>query len=178
MADPFIGEIRIFAGSFAPRDWAFCDGSLLQVNQNTALFSILGTVYGGDGRTTFALPDLKGRAPIHEGTGTGLSTYRLGQKGGAATETFTESQMPSHTHAAIAVPQSRRTSSETGVPTDHALGLIDSSQDIYGDASNLEAMASASMTSTGGGTGSRSNMQPFLAINYIIALAGTFPQRG
>ena len=178
MADPFIGEIRIFAGNFAPRGWAFCDGSTLSISQNQALFAVLGTTYGGDGRTTVGLPDLQGRAPMHAGTGTGLTRRRLGEKGGAATETFTEAQMPSHTHAEIAVPQSRRSTSGTTVPTDHALGLIDSTQDIYGNANNLVAMASASITSTGGGTGSRSNMQPFLAINYIIALMGTFPSRG
>ncbi|MGK7909047.1 MAG: phage tail protein [Synechococcus sp.] len=178
MADPFIGEIRIFAGNFAPRDWAFCDGSLLQVDQNTALFSILGTTYGGNGRTTFGLPDLQGRVPMHAGTGPGLTQRRLGEKGGAETQAFTDAQMPSHTHAEVAVPQNRRTSSGTTTPTNHALGLIDDSQDIYGDPNNLVAMASASIASTGGGSESRSNMQPFLAVNYVIALTGTYPQRG
>ena len=176
MADPFIGEIRIFAGNFAPRDWAFCDGSTLLIAQNQALFAVLGTTYGGDGRTTVGLPNLQGRAPMHAGTGPGLTQRRLGQKGGAATETFTDAQMPSHTHAEVAVPQNRRTSSGTTVPTNHALGLIDESQDIYGNANNLVATSSASITSTGGGSESP-NMQPFLAVNYIIALAGTFPQR-
>ncbi|MBT9314086.1 phage tail protein [Leptothoe spongobia] len=178
MADPFIGEIRIFAGNFAPRNWAFCDGSTLSISQNQALFAVLGTTYGGDGRTTLGLPDLQGRAPMHAGSGTGLTRRTLGEKGGAETQTFTEAQMPSHTHAEVAVPQNRRTSSGTAIPTNHALGLVDDSQDIYGDPSNLVAMASTSITSAGSGSESRSNMQPFLAINYIIALEGTFPSRG
>lgn len=178
MANPFIGEIRIFAGNFAPRGWAFCDGSTLSIAQHSALYAVLGTTYGGDGRTTLGLPNLQGRAPMHAGTGPGLTKRRLGEKGGAATEKFTDAQMPSHTHAEVAVPQNRRTSSGTTVPTNHALGLIDDSQDIYGNANNLVAMSSASITSTGGGSESRSNMQPFLTVNYIIALEGTFPQRG
>lgn len=178
MADPFTGEIRIFAGSFAPRDWAFCDGSLIQISQNTALFSILGTTFGGDGRNTFGLPNLQGRAPMHAGTGTSLTKRTFGARGGTATATFTDAQMPSHSHAEVAVPQSRRSSAGTTVPTNHALGLIDDTQDIYGDANNLVAMDSASITSIGGGSGSRSNMQPFLVVNYIIALVGIFPNRG
>lgn len=178
MTDPFIGEIRIFAGNFAPRNWAFCDGSTLNISQNTALYSILGTTYGGNGRTTLGLPDLQGRAPMHAGSGTGLSRRTLGEKGGAETQTFTEAHMPSHTHSEVAVPQNRRTSSGSTIPTNHALGLIDDSQDIYGDPNDLVDMASTSITSTGGGSGSRSNMQPFLAVNYIIALEGIFPNRG
>ena len=98
MSEPFIAEIRIFAGNFAPRGWAFCNGQLLPVAQNTALFSLVGTTYGGDGRSTFALPDLQGRAPLHPGQGPGLTNRRLGEKGGAATETLTESQLPGHGH--------------------------------------------------------------------------------
>ncbi|MFY1113097.1 MAG: tail fiber protein, partial [Methanosarcinaceae archaeon] len=97
-SEPFIGEIRMFAGNFAPRGWAFCDGQLLPISQNTALFSILGTTYGGDGRTTFGLPDLRGRVPVHAGSGPGLSTVRLGDTGGAETVTLSQAQMPSHNH--------------------------------------------------------------------------------
>jgi len=98
MSEPFIAEIGIFAGNFAPRGWAFCNGQILPISQNTALFSLVGTTYGGDGRTTFALPNLQGRAPMHPGTGPGLTTRRLGQSGGVETVTLSEAQMPSHTH--------------------------------------------------------------------------------
>ncbi|MBD3756388.1 MAG: phage tail protein, partial [Gammaproteobacteria bacterium] len=102
MSEPFVGEIRMFAGNFAPRGWAFCDGQLLAVSQNDALFSLLGTIYGGDGRTTFGLPDMRGRIPVHQGSGPGLSPRRLGSKSGAETETLTVNQMPSHTHFFLA----------------------------------------------------------------------------
>ena len=100
MSEPFIAEIKIFAGNFAPRGWAFCSGQLLQIAENTALFSLVGTTYGGDGRTTFGLPDLQGRAPMHPGSGPGLSSYRLGPKTGAETVTLSDNQMPSHSHKA------------------------------------------------------------------------------
>ena len=99
MSEPFVGEVRMFAGNFAPRGWAFCDGQLLAVSQNDALFSLLGTIYGGDGRTTFGLPDMRGRVAIHAGSGPGLSPRRLGAKAGSEKETLTVNQMPSHTHA-------------------------------------------------------------------------------
>ncbi|MEO0825208.1 MAG: tail fiber protein [Cyanobacteria bacterium J06635_1] len=176
MADPFIGEIRLFAGNFAPRGWAFCNGTSMSVSQNTALFSILGTTYGGNGRTNFELPDLQGRVPIHEGTGSGLPTYRLGQHGGSETETFTESQMPSHNHAEIAVPLLPTQGGGSEDPANHALGLAVGAQ-VYGEPANLVAMDSSSLASTGGGQ-SRDNMQPYLTINFIIALEGTYPSRG
>ena len=100
MSEPFIGQIQPFAFNFAPRNWALCDGQLLPISQNTALFSLIGTTYGGDGRTTFGLPDLRGRVPIHQGHGPGLSSYVIGQTGGSATNTLTQAQMPSHTHTA------------------------------------------------------------------------------
>ena len=113
MSEPFIAEIRIFAGNFAPRGWAFCNGQLLPIAQNTALFSLTGTTYGGDGRSTFGLPDLRGRAPLHPGRGPGLTDRRLGEKGGAATVTLTEAQMPAHGHGTfppftLATPSLRR----------------------------------------------------------------------
>lgn len=176
MADPFIGEIRIFAGNFAPRNWALCDGTSMEVSQNTALFSILGTTYGGDGRTNFNLPDLRGRVPIHEGTGPGLPNYRLGQYGGSETETVTEAQMPSHNHAEIAVASLPQAGGGSEDPANHALGLSVGAN-IYGDPNNLVNMATGSLGSTSGGQ-SRNNMQPYLTLNFIIALVGTYPSRG
>jgi microcystin-dependent protein len=167
--DPFIGEIRLFAGSFAPRDWVFCDGQLMQVAQNTALFSILGTTYGGDGRTTFALPDLRGRVPVHPGTGPGLTTRQLGQKAGAETAGLTIDQMPAHGH--------RVTASDTrGDSADPANNVPAGDPDMPYIASGATAMA-ADMVQQAGGGQDHANMQPFLGLNYIIALVGIYPSR-
>ncbi|GAB4536498.1 MAG: tail fiber protein [Roseibium sp.] len=173
MSEPFIAEIRIFAGNFAPRSWAFCDGQLLPIAQNTALFSLIGTTYGGDGRTTTALPNLQGRAPMHPGRGPGLTDRRLGQKTGVETVTLTEAQIPSHNHVlrgsgsrgATASPSST-TSFAEGFPT----AVYDTSN------ANLVDMASETLTTTGGGQ-SHDNVQPYLALNFIIALQGLYPSR-
>lgn len=175
MSEPFVGEIRMFAGNFAPRGWAFCDGQLLAVSQNDALFSLLGTIYGGDGRTTFGLPDMRGRIPIHAGNGPGLSPRRLGAKGGAEKVTLTVNQLPSHTH-----PLTARTSpAQEGQPANNM--LAQSSIDTYVSSTSVPPPTLQNLNSgaLGGVGGSRShtNLMPFLCINFIIALVGIYPSR-
>lgn len=171
MSEPFVGEIRMFAGNFAPRGWAFCDGQLLAVSQNDALFSLLGTIYGGDGRTTFGLPDLRGRLPIHAGSGPGLSNRRLGSKGGAENVTLTTNQLPSHTHPLTGAAQQPNSTSPTGNL------LAQSGQtDLYRQDTPAVNMASTSITSVGGSQ-SHSNLMPFLCVHFIIALVGIYPSR-
>lgn len=181
-----IGEVRIFAGNFAPRSWAFCEGQLLAISQNTALFSILGTTYGGDGRTTFGLPDLRGRACIGPGTGPGLPTYRQGERTGTATTTLTTMNMPAHNHTAtVAVSGGVTLEAGSGKGTTTAAGGYLSSNleykpnggggDIGGvNTSGLSATASVNMN---GGGQAFNNMQPSLAMYYIICLVGIFPSR-
>jgi microcystin-dependent protein len=171
MSEPFIGEVKIWAGNFAPRNWAFCNGQLLPIAQNTALFSLLGTTYGGDGRTTFALPDLQGRAPMHPGTGPGLTSKRLGEKGGVENVSLATAQIPSHTHNWTA--QSRRGDLADPVGRDLARA---SSGNAYHAPGNVVQMASNAIGETGGG-GSHNNMQPYLALSFIIALQGIYPSR-
>ena len=173
--EPFIAQIILFGGNFAPRGWAFCDGQLLPIAENSALFSILGTTYGGDGRTTFALPDLRGRAPIHAGNGPGLSDHRLGSRAGTENNTLTTAQIPSHNHA----PQLHAVSEDgtTQVPTD-ANHADDTRGQPYKPGGTLVNMATDSISSSNvGGNQPISNMQPYLAMNYIIALQGIFPSR-
>ena len=166
MSEPFIGEIRPFGFNFAPRGWAFCDGQLLPISQNTALFSILGTTYDGDGRTSFGLPDLRGRVPIHDG-----NDIRLGQKAGQEHVTLTSAGMASHHHSVNA-------SSDAAAGNTLSGGVLAQSVDgtIYAGAANLAAMNSSDIKSTGGG-GAHENMQPYLTISYCIALQGLFPSR-
>ena len=172
--EPFLGQIILFAGNFAPRGWAFCNGQLLSPNQNSALFSILGTIYGGDGRTTFALPDLRGRVPISPGQGPGLSNYKLGAKGGVEEVVLTEGQLPSHKHGAVAHaanPVGR--GGESDSPNNHYWAV----EGKYATNKNTEMATDAVETlSTGGGL-AHENRQPYLAVNYIIALQGTYPSR-
>lgn len=167
----FIGEIAMFGGNFAPRGWALADGQILSISSNSALFSIFGTTYGGDGRTTFALPDLRGRAPIHAGTGPGLSPRRLGSRGGSETNTLSIAQLPAHSHALNATTDRANTSNPTGT----LLGNT-GRDDIYVSAAPGTALSSASISATGGGS-SVNNMQPYQAINYIVCLVGVFPSR-
>lgn len=185
--EPFIGQIIMFGGNFAPRAWAYCDGQLLSIAQNQALFSILGTTYGGDGRTTFALPDLRGRTPIHAGTGPGLTPRRLGQRSGSEVNVMSVTQMPNHTHLAaaevhVSSDTASQASPEGGYPA------IPSGRDSSGQAvqmaaysTTVNAKAGSGMVSvTVGNTGGQqpqNNMQPYLAVHYIIALQGTFPSR-
>ena len=177
MSEPFIAEIRIFAGNFAPRGWAFCNGQLLPVAQNTSLFSIIGTTYGGDGRTTTALPDLRGRAPMHPGRGPGLTARQLGQRGGTETVTLQEEHMPAHTHDV------RAASSGANAPTAGGNVLakppsgfgVDNSTYHAADG-NMTDMSSKAVDKTGGGQAFNIE-QPFLAMNFIIALVGQYPSR-
>lgn len=173
MAEPFVGEIRMFAGNFAPRGWAFCDGQLLAVSQNDALFSLLGTIYGGDGRTTFGLPDLRGRVPVHAGSGPGLSPRGLGAKAGSEKETLTVNQMPSHNHEGVGVTESFANSTQ---PSEGVLAS-NTTEKTYTKSTSSAANMSAAAVSSVGGSRSHSNLMPFLCINYIIALFGIYPSR-
>ncbi len=172
MSEPFVGEIRMFAGNFAPRGWAFCDGQLLAVSQNDALFSLLGTIYGGDGRTTFGLPDLRGRLPIHAGQGPGLSNRRLGARGGAENVTLTVNQLASHSHGVSAV---NTPATETAPGANETLAQSQG-YDLYVPTGGQTAMASANVSSVGGSR-SHTNLMPFLCIHFIIALVGIYPSR-
>lgn len=171
MSEPFVGEIRMFAGNFAPRGWAFCDGQLLAVSQNDALFSLLGTIYGGDGRTTFGLPDLRGRIPIHAGSGPGLSPRRLGAKAGAENVTLTVNQLPSHSHR---LQGSENISNEVN-PAGMVVGEA-ASVDLYQAGATTGNMSSSAITSIGGSR-KHTNLMPFLCIHFIIALVGIYPSR-
>jgi len=171
MSEPFVGEIRMFAGNFAPRGWAFCDGQLLAVSQNDALFSLLGTIYGGDGRTTFGLPDLRGRLPIHAGHGPGLSERRLGAKGGAEKVTLTVNQLPSHGHPLHASTDL----AQSPDPNDNVTAQS-TLVDLYVIEPQSVNMASSSITNVGGSR-SHTNLMPFLCIHFIIALFGIYPSR-
>ena len=172
MSEPFAGEIRMFAGNFAPRGWAFCDGQLLAVSQNDALFSLLGTIYGGDGRTTFGLPDMQGRIPIHAGTGPGLSPRKRGAKAGTEKETIVVNQLPSHTHQ---MKGSSAVANETSPANDRVTGQTGTFL-LYQSAAGSVAMATQEITSVGGSR-SHTNLMPFLCIHFIIALFGIFPSR-
>ena len=177
MSEPFIGEIRMFAGNFAPRNWAFCDGQLLAVSQNDALFSLLGTIYGGDGRTTFGLPDLRGRVPMHTGSGPGLSTHRLGEKSGTENTTVTVSQLPSHSHLQAEFQATGNPADSAG-PGANSLAMANiynrefPSVPLHPDT--VTADTSSDLT---GGSQSHANMPPYLAVHFIIALFGVYPSR-
>jgi microcystin-dependent protein len=168
MAEPFLGEIRMFSGTFAPRGWAFCNGQVMAIAQATALFSLLGTSYGGDGRVTFALPNLQARVPTHQGQGRGLSAYNVGQSGGSPTATVAISQMPAHAHPIATTTAAATTGSSTGGPA-----LAGASTPAYGAAVNMGLMGSQIV----GANQPHDNVQPFLGINFIIALQGIFPAR-
>lgn len=176
MSEPFVGEVRMFAGNFAPRGWAFCDGQLLAVSQNDALFSLLGTIYGGDGRTTFGLPDLRGRTPIHAGSGPGLSPRRLGAKAGAEKVTLTVNQLPSHRHNWQATNTLASNRAPVGSPNTFAYAQPINT-DAFRDGTPAPENFSSSMVSNIGGSRSHSNLMPFLCINFIIALFGIYPSR-
>lgn len=171
MSEPFVGEIRMFAGNFAPRGWAFCDGQLLAVSQNDALFSLYGTIYGGDGRTTFGLPDLRGRIPLHQGHGPGLSERRLGSKGGAEKVTLTTNQLASHSHdwngntatATDAGPQGKVLATPSGLR-------------LFEPAGQDTDLASSTIANTGGSQ-SHTNLMPTLCVHFIAALVGIYPSR-
>ncbi|MDO8964022.1 MAG: tail fiber protein [Coriobacteriia bacterium] len=173
MSDWFVAEIRIFPFSFAPKWWAFCDGQILPISQNTALFSLLGTNYGGDGRSTFQLPDMQGNVPMHPGQGPGLSPHDLGETGGSDTVSLLASEIPSHGHtlgtggvASTPSPERAAWGAATAVPN----------QPLYAAGPGDTAMGDA--ISPAGGEQPHNNMQPYLTLNFCIALAGVFPPRG
>ena len=171
-ADPFIGQLMVFGGNFAPRGWALCNGQLLQIAQNTALFSLLSTTYGGDGRTTFAIPNLQGIAPMHPGRGPGLTSRRLGERGGQERVTLTEQQLRSHSHG-MGAAAGRAEDTDPGGKVPAAMA---NDASFASAGAGLVDMASQSLTNTGGGQ-SHNNMQPYLALYYVIALVGIYPSR-
>lgn len=178
MSEPFIAEVRMFGCNYAPRGWAFCDGQTLSIAENTALFSLIGTIYGGDGRTNMRLPNLQDRAPLHPGQGPGLSLRLLGFPGGEMTETLTEREMPNHDHIMRGVSQA----GAFGEPNASLfLGQDKSSRaeriSYLAEGKNLNAPMSASAIQISGGGQSHNNMQPFQAVNFCIALEGTYPAR-
>ena len=173
MSDPYLGEIRMFGGNFAPRGWSFCDGSLLAISQNDALFALLGTTYGGDGQQTFAVPDLRGRLPIHMGAQTGGPTYVIGQSAGSETVTLTSAQMPSHTHSLMA----SQSPADGADPRDSILAGSDT-QNFYGPPNPDKSSAmSPGFVSQTGGSQPHDNVQPFQCVTFIIALEGVFPSQ-
>jgi microcystin-dependent protein len=168
MAEPFLSEIRIMSFNFAPKGWALCNGQLLPINQNQALFSLLGTTYGGDGRVNFALPNLQGRTPIHVGSG-----HTLGERGGEPAHTLSIAEIPTHTHVASGTSASTDPSG-TNVPNDNLLAA--GPGEIYGGSANLVAMGPTTIGNVGGSQ-AHLNMQPFLTLTFAIALQGIFPSQ-
>ncbi len=173
MADPFVAEIRIFPFNFAPRGWAWCDGQLLPLSQNTALFSLLGTTYGGNGKSNFALPDLQGRAPMHPGQGPGLSLHDLGETGGSETVSLLESEIPAHSHALRAHDFDL---GELNAPSSNRSLAKSANATAFGPAASL-VMMSANALAPAGGDQPHNNMQPYLTFYFNIALQGVFPPR-
>ena len=164
MSDPFMGEIRLVSFNFAPQGWAMCNGQFLPINQNQALFSLLGTTFGGNGQTTFALPDLRGRAPIHSGSG-----HTLGEKAGEQAHTVTIGELPTHAHTA----QANSGNATTPIPGGNLLGAANN---LYAAATNLVALG-PDMLANVGGSQPHQNMQPFIIVTYLIALQGLFPSQ-
>ncbi|HEY1011857.1 MAG TPA: tail fiber protein [Herpetosiphonaceae bacterium] len=173
MADPFVAEIRIFPFNFAPKGWAWCDGQLLPISQNTALFSLLGTTYGGNGKSNFALPDLQGRAPMHPGQGPGLSLHDLGETGGSETVSLLESEIPAHSHAARAVNESAHTANPQGANLSRGVGIR-----TYLPGTPAMGQMAPEALAPAGGDQPHNNMQPYLTFYFCIALQGVFPPRG
>ncbi|MGO9635077.1 MAG: phage tail protein [Steroidobacteraceae bacterium] len=172
MSDQFLGEIRIFAGNFAPRGWLLCNGQVLPISQYTALFSLLGTNYGGDGKTNFALPNLQGSFPLNQGQGPGLTSRLVGETGGESAVTLLVSQIPAHSHNLLAAAAA---TTGTAGPT-VSLAPVASGASIYHAATSLVGMDPASIGTTGGGS-PHNNLQPYLVLNFIIATTGIFPSR-
>ena len=173
MADPFVAEIRIYPFNFAPTGWAFCDGQLLPISQNTALFSLLGTTYGGDGRSTFALPNLQGRAPMHPGQGPGLSLHDLGESAGSETVTLLESEIPAHSHSLMAV---NAVASLNAPGADRTLARS-SGGFAYQQSPANPVNLSPQTLALAGGSLPHNNLMPYLTLNFCIALQGVYPPR-
>jgi microcystin-dependent protein len=175
MSDPFLGEVRLFAGNFAPIGWALCNGQLLSIQQNTALFALLGTTYGGNGQTTFALPDYRGRVPIGMGQGPGLSNVNIGEVSGQETVTLTANQIPSHDHDWMVVGTANNAGQEKGGTSASALG---SGSLVYSTGATSTTLDPATVQpAPTAPTAGHENMAPYLAINFIMALEGIFPSR-
>jgi microcystin-dependent protein len=170
MSEPFLAEVRMIGFNFAPRGWAFCSGQILPINQNQSLYSLLGTTYGGDGRTTFALPDLRGRTPIHPGSSNGGTHHPLGQRGGQETHTLTQNEMPAHNHTVQATGNNATRTSPAGSY------LASNISNPYGEAGALTAMNAITVNHVGGSQ-AHNNMQPYTTLNFCIALQGLFPSR-
>jgi microcystin-dependent protein len=173
MSDPFLGEIRMVGFNFAPRGWALCNGQILSIAQNSALFALLGTQYGGDGRTTFALPNLQSRVPMHWGTGAGLSPRTIGERAGAENVTLIPNQMPAHTHAAQCSSLKGNTNSPAGKVWSKDAGV----QSATYTSNAPDGPMAASAISTAGGNQPHDNMPPYLCVTFVIALQGIFPSR-
>lgn len=169
MAQPYVGEIRMFAGSFAPAGWFFCEGQLLPISENETLFQLIGTTYGGDGQSTFGLPDLRGRLPIHQGTGPGLSTHILAETGGAEDVTLQLTQIPAHTHAF----QASTAVANSNSPTNQVIGQS-TQRAVYRESSTTTNLAPSAI-STVGLSQPHTNFQPYLCVDFIISLFGIFP---
>jgi len=174
VADPFVAEIRIFPFNFPPKGWAFCNGQLLPISQNTALFSLLGTTYGGDGKSNFALPNMQGNVPMHPGQGPGLSLHDLGEMSGVETVTLLASEMPAHSHSVFAAPG--LVAGDTNIPGGNAFAKS-SNGNAYTSAANPVSLSDFSVTPAGGSL-PHNNMQPYLTLNFCIAMQGVFPPRG
>lgn len=172
MADPFVAEIRIFPFTFAPRGWAFCDGQILPLSQNTALFSLLGTMYGGDGKSNFALPNLQGSAPMHPGQGPGLSAHDLGETGGSQTVSLLITEMPVHSHTLRADTLDL---GDTNIASNTASLALSSGGSLYQAASNT--MLAGQALAPAGGNAPHNNLMPYLTLNFCIALQGVYPPR-
>lgn len=170
MGTPYVGEIRLFAGNFAPAGWELCSGQLLSISENEVLFILIGTTYGGDGQSTFALPDLRGRVPLHQGTGPGLSTRVIGEQGGVEEVTLTVQQIPSHSHTLIASSDPATSESPAGALTGQPTASI------YGASSPLVGMSPQAVSAVGGSQ-PHLNMQSVLGLNFIISLFGIFPSQ-
>jgi microcystin-dependent protein len=171
--DPFVAEIRIFPFNFAPKGWAFCDGQIMPLSQNTALFSLLGTTYGGDGKSNFALPNLQGAAPMHPGQGPGLSLHDLGETGGSDTVTLLPSEIPVHTHSLMASNEIGEDRKAVGEAVARSTGGA-----LYGAVPANPVTMSPQALAVAGGSLPHNNMMPYLTLNFCIALQGVFPPRG
>jgi microcystin-dependent protein len=175
MSNPFVGEIRMFGGNFAPAGWLFCDGQLLPISENETLFNLIGTTFGGDGQSTFGVPDLRGRVPIHQGTASSGSTYTLGQPGGVESVTLTTNQMPTHNHSALAA-----STGQVASPAGAVLAVATSTQTgmkIYSTVVTPNTALNANSISPMGGSQPHDNIQETLAISFIISLFGIFPHQ-
>jgi microcystin-dependent protein len=172
MSQPYVGEIRMFAGNFAPAGWMFCDGELLPISENDTLFNLIGTTYGGDGEETFALPNLQSRIPIHAGQGSGLSLHQLAEAAGVETVTLTTQQIPAHQHAPLASDQEGTLSS----PNNAVWAVASTGNQLYSSPPGVNTMHAQSIGSNGGSQ-PHDNMGPYLCVNYIISLFGIYPNQ-